>query len=174
MTKENKFKIGLCLQEIALSMDDATLEKNRERLKLIEDIIAGEQEPCSDAVSRQYLLDNCVVDKVTMPYVPINRIENAPSVKPQDQTGHWIEKEDFNMDTYYDCSECGESFCLIDGTPTDNLYNFCPNCGAKMFESQESEETEVWNSIHGQVTAPKGTFERIYNEAKEDENEYEI
>lgn len=57
MTNENKFKIGLCLQEIALSMDDATLEKNRERLKLIEDIIAGEQEPCTDAISRQAVLD---------------------------------------------------------------------------------------------------------------------
>ena len=52
------------------------------------------------------------------------------------KTGHWIEKEGFDGDTYYDCSECGESFCLIDGTPTDNLYNYCPNCGAKM----ESED----------------------------------
>lgn len=48
------------------------------------------------------------------------------------KTGHWIEKDGFDGDTYYDCSECGESFCLIDGTPTDNLYNYCPNCGAKM------------------------------------------
>ena len=48
------------------------------------------------------------------------------------QKGRWIEKEDFNGDTYYDCSECGESFCLMDGTPTDNLYNFCPNCGCRM------------------------------------------
>jgi hypothetical protein len=29
-----------------------------------------------DAISRQYLLDNCVVDKVTMPYVPVSKIEN--------------------------------------------------------------------------------------------------
>ncbi len=42
MTKENKFKIGLCLQGIALSMDDATLERNRDRLKQIEDIIIAE------------------------------------------------------------------------------------------------------------------------------------
>lgn len=57
---------------------------------------------------------------------------DLPSVNPQEQTGHWIEKDGFDGDTYYDCSECGESFCLIDGTPTDNLYNFCPNCGADM------------------------------------------
>ena len=58
-------------------------------------------------------------------------------VEAVNKTGHWIEKEDFNGDTYYDCSECGESFCLIDGTPTDNLYNFCPNCGCRMQESEE-------------------------------------
>ncbi len=46
------------------------------------------QEPCDDCISRQYLLDNCVVDKVTMPYVPVNKIENAPPVTPQLKTGH--------------------------------------------------------------------------------------
>ena len=42
MTKENKFKIGLALQGIALAMDDKTLDRSRERLKLIEDIIIAE------------------------------------------------------------------------------------------------------------------------------------
>jgi len=37
-----------------------------------------------------------------------------------------------------------------------------------MVEPQESEETETWNGIHGQITAPKGTFERIFNEADDD------
>lgn len=46
--------------------------------------------------------------------------------------GEWIEKEVFDGDTAYECSECGELFCLIDGTPTDNLYKFCPNCGCSM------------------------------------------
>jgi len=46
--------------------------------------------------------------------------------------GEWIVKEMFDGDIAYGCSECGEIFCLIDGTPTDNLYNFCPNCGADM------------------------------------------
>ena len=59
-------------------------------------------------------------------------LEDLPSVTPKQRSGHWIEQDGFDGDTYYDCSECGESFCLIDGTPTDNLYNYCPNCGAKM------------------------------------------
>ena len=46
--------------------------------------------------------------------------------------GHWIEKEDYNMDTYYDCSVCGESWTTIDGTPWQNGMNYCPHCGAKM------------------------------------------
>lgn len=46
--------------------------------------------------------------------------------------GRWIEQEAPNMDTYYDCSACGESFCFIDGSPSDNLYLYCPSCGARM------------------------------------------
>lgn len=50
----------------------------------------------------------------------------------KENKGEWIEKEVFDGDVAYECSECGELFCLISGTPADNLYNFCPNCGAKM------------------------------------------
>lgn len=46
--------------------------------------------------------------------------------------GHWIEQEVGNLDTYYTCSACKEDFCLIEGEPSDNLWNYCPNCGAKM------------------------------------------
>lgn len=46
--------------------------------------------------------------------------------------GRWIERDDFNLDTYFDCSVCGESFCFIEGDPDMSLYLYCPNCGAKM------------------------------------------
>lgn len=46
--------------------------------------------------------------------------------------GEWIEQDDAWDGVYYECSVCKEAFTLIDGTPTDNLYNFCPNCGADM------------------------------------------
>ncbi len=130
MTKENKFKIGLCLQEIALSMDDVTLEKNRERLKLIEDIIAGEQEPCSDAISRQWLMRKAIERFYTTNYFNhiTKMIEEAPSVTPKEpKIGHWIplgNYDDWGNESSYKCSECGE----LD-TYTDN---FCPNCGADM------------------------------------------
>lgn len=57
MTKENKFKIGLCLQGIALSMDEITLKANEDRLKLIEDIIIAE--PTGDTISRADAIDAC-------------------------------------------------------------------------------------------------------------------
>ena len=56
------------------------------------------------------------------------------------KTGHWIEQEGYDGDTYYDCSECGDSWTTIDGTPWQNGMNYCPNCGVKMIEPQESEE----------------------------------
>lgn len=64
----------------------------------------------------------------------IERMEAAEPVKH----GRWVEQTDMNLDTYYDCLVCGESFCLIDGDPTDNLYNYCPNCGAKMDKEVQS------------------------------------
>ena len=46
--------------------------------------------------------------------------------------GNWIAEADFLMDVVNRCSVCGEEFVLIDGTPADNNYNFCPCCGADM------------------------------------------
>lgn len=31
------------------------------------------------------------------------------------------------------------------------------------------EQCEVWNGSHGQIVAPKGTFERIYNDCKDEQ-----
>ena len=57
-------------------------------------------------------------------------LDDAPTVENK---GEWLkiypEHEDWNI---YECSHCGEEFNLIEGTPYDNGYNFCPNCGADM------------------------------------------
>ena len=34
----------------------------------------------------------------------------------------------------YKCSACGQIQILIDGTPKENGWAYCPNCGAKMDE----------------------------------------
>ena len=51
--------------------------------------------------------------------------------------GRWESFEDVFMETCYECSECGLAFYLADGgTPKENKYHYCPNCGAKMDEEE--------------------------------------
>ena len=59
-------------------------------------------------------------------------IKRAPTIEPERKKGKWIEQDDGWDGVYYECSVCKEAFTLIDGTPSDNLYNYCPNCGAYM------------------------------------------
>ena len=67
-----------------------------------------------------------------------SKIKAIPSAEPK--TGHWIEKDGFDGDVYYDCSECGESWATIEGTPWDNEWKYCPSCGCRMVEPQERSE----------------------------------
>ena len=39
------------------------------------------------------------------------------------------------------------------------------------FLGANGEEIEIWNSPHGQTIAPKGTFMKIYNECKDEEDD---
>ena len=49
------------------------------------------------------------------------------------ECAEWEEiEDDWSMETIYKCSACKEEFVTIDGTPSDNLWNYCPHCGAKM------------------------------------------
>ncbi len=60
-------------------------------------------------------------------------VENAPTIDAVPvRHGRWEAFEDMMLDTCYRCSECGREFYLEGGTPQENEYNYCPNCGAKM------------------------------------------
>ena len=60
-------------------------------------------------------------------------LEMAIQALSQEQkSGKWIEMDGYDGDVYYDCSECGESWTTIEGTPWDNGMKFCPNCGSAM------------------------------------------
>lgn len=53
------------------------------------------------------------------------------------------EWQDGTFDSIWNCSNCKEDFCFIEGDPKDNLYRYCPNCGAKITEYKEfSEDSE--------------------------------
>lgn len=48
---------------------------------------------------------------------------------------HWIhDYDEYFEDDIYTCSHCYEPYIMIDGSPAENLYNYCPNCGTKMDE----------------------------------------
>ena len=52
--------------------------------------------------------------------------------------GEWIEHFD-GYETIYTCSQCKQDFVTIEGTPLDNMWNYCMNCGARI-ESIRKEE----------------------------------
>ena len=105
-------------------------------------IKALEHEPCEDAISRQAVEkitweDPSYTDSLNVLAEVRDKVRALPLVNPQPKPGHWIEHEGWNDDAYsteYSCSECNEWI--------DEKSNFCPNCGAKMIDPQESEDKE--------------------------------
>ena len=49
----------------------------------------------------------------------------------EEKHGTW-EEHDYIDDVVYTCSVCGEDWVTLEGTPADNLWNYCPHCGARM------------------------------------------
>lgn len=107
---------------------------------------ALDQEPTTkndlgvDAVNREAVLDLIADYDLSMGQV-VKGIHALPSVTPQEpKTGKWISTETkgvrYAFWCRYKCSLCGG---LSDRT------NFCPNCGARMVEPQESKENENIN-----------------------------
>jgi hypothetical protein len=86
--------------------------------------------------------------------VRMSDIRQLPPVNPQERTGHWITKEAYSEDKAMGiteqivCSNCDmqNSYfsewdeCKNPISKTFIRSKFCPNCGCRMFEPQESEE----------------------------------
>lgn len=49
----------------------------------------------------------------------------------------WIRIE--KPDEHFQCSECGMKWFLAQGTPLDNEMYYCPRCGAKLSEKENSD-----------------------------------
>jgi len=104
-------------------------------------IKALEQEPCEDAISRRDMALNIVSfynkatgKKKTLDFL-CKCVERLPSMQPKQRTGHWkrisMDKYVQHAMAYYRCSECGKDII--------GEHNYCPNCGAKMAESEDKE-----------------------------------
>ena len=94
--------------------------------------LALEQEPCEDCISRQAVLNLINAD---WKYEGLEEdVSSLPPVNPQPRTGHWIYTGDYITDGMLKCSECGFEHDVSE------RFAYCPNCGARMIEPQESEE----------------------------------
>ena len=117
----------------------------------IAETIPTDQEPSGDLISRikHAIYKVCLSEGNKDIFVKIlDEINKLPSVKQEPKTGHWIEhptEEDYSV-----CSRCGigsrrmEHGKNADGTKYIDIYSyrFCPYCGARMVEPQESEDKE--------------------------------
>ena len=98
-----------------------------------------EQEPCDDAISRQAVLEKAVYTETEEGWcgytVDVDFIKSLPPVNPQEpKTGHWTHGGF--------CSECGcdvPAYIIDWKWQKDMDAKYCPICGAKMVEPQESE-----------------------------------
>ena len=63
-------------------------------------------------------------------------INEQPTVDTE-RHAHWgIWDEDTNT---YECSNCKNPFTLLEGTPEQNTYFYCPYCGCRMDEVINNE-----------------------------------
>lgn len=113
------------------------------------------KEPCDDAVSRQYLIDIAAKDGA-YGYVSAHDIVTAPSVTQKSDNKYrkeakrwknkWLKSQKSGKWIYrrgdkYSCSKCGTTTSVDEaGIDEKPMYKFCPYCGARIFEPQESEE----------------------------------
>lgn len=123
-------------------------------------IKALEQQTCEDAVSRQAAIDAAIngADDWDGGYSPTREeyikkaIKALPPINPQPNTGHWekmVEVYDLQQNRMlvpygYDDAKFGNTpvYVCDCGCKSNKNSRFCPDCGAKMIESQESEVQE--------------------------------
>lgn len=96
-----------------------------------------EQEPCTDAISRQAVLNLAKFDgrDGLGSIIHAFDVEQLPSVTPAEKVGKWkrisMDKYSEHAKYWYRCDRCGE----------DNLgnTNYCPNCGQRKMQEAEDE-----------------------------------
>lgn len=105
-----------------------------------------EQQSREDCISRQAAID-ALTKTSGIRGDTLKALYDLPSVNPRPKTGHWIGHREHcenlgvmpsGLGAYEWCSNCD---CGIDVREWHrNNYNYCPNCGCRMVEPQESEE----------------------------------
>lgn len=114
----------------AIEMAIQALEQNESAEEWYK-LFVEKFESCEDAISREAVIEKLNEWDWQELYLPIHFkehiIDELPPVTPSRRKGRW---EDLHR--CWICSECNQE--------THVEYKYCPNCGAKMAESQESED----------------------------------
>lgn len=114
-----------------------------EDMKLFDSV---ELESCKDCISRQAVLKefSCLSDDAFIISRKIQEIiKKLPSVEPERKPGVWIHMIGFGEceEQHYQCTNC--SYYINFGKWGDvfiKQFKYCPNCGARMVEPQESKK----------------------------------
>ena len=129
MINEEAIKRLNKIKAIYLGMD------NKSDVKALEMAIKALEQTDGDLISRDFMKKlgaTCIAKRSkTGELVAISSIDNLPSAE---KTARWKpldkEKAQYYMFGYL-CSKCG--------APAKSPTKYCPNCGAKMGESEEEE-----------------------------------
>lgn len=131
-------------EEDVIDIIDKYAEQECEDAVSREDAIKAECEVCDICGNTrytkcQYFMQGCNEVKC---------LRDLPSTRPQEpKTGHWIlqpsNKEQGERDfIWWKCSECSQVIFSETEKDRREYHAFCGRCGAKMFEPQESEESD--------------------------------
>jgi len=133
--------------------DYAKIERVRQLVEWLKELKDyRERMSCDDAISRQAVfesIDDCNSDGLTGIFCSYDAgerfkeyIKKLPPVNPQ-RTGHWIEVAKYSDGKHkIECSKCGNHIFDRGHANSYNVrkkYKYCPSCGAKIFDPQESE-----------------------------------
>ena len=140
MTREEAIKIFREWTDEGFSYDGgyAVEELDDDGKEALEMAIKALSQEPTDAVSRQVVLkiidgwyeQNRDTENIEDLIVLITYMDSVTQ-----KSGKWVAHSDGGIwIKYYECSECGRGHTIHS--------DYCPNCGAKMFEPQESEDKE--------------------------------
>ena len=109
----------------------------------------------SDYISREAIAKRIEEMEIVGPLyygIPVvealEAIREAPAADARPiRRAEWLERRDPNGDTYYVCTNCGAEFVMLEGTPLDNDYCYCPRCAATMLGIRSVQEMEEGEDV---------------------------
>ena len=103
--------------------------------KALKKAIKALEQQNDDCISRKEAIRIAEQGQVQGYPWQIAELSKLQSVQPEPKTGHWIEDDitERSKSAYkHKCDRCGAYHRA--------MYDYCPSCGAKMFEPQERSE----------------------------------